>query len=157
MSSFYTTAIWGYEILHLKVGEFATKVVLWNFTLCVNIYTQCKAVFLYSNWHFLHLVDFVYTTSSCNSRDKYQDCTSEAPSITTWHNLQPFFGLLPFFWFVAFFSFVAFFWVCCLLLVCCLFQFNETCVSSGIAHHKHHQSQLDTMCNQFLVCCPCLS
>ena len=60
------------------------------FTLCINIYTQCKAVFLHSNWHFLHLVNFVYTTSSCNSRDKYQDCTSEAPSITTWHNLQPF-------------------------------------------------------------------
>ena len=36
---FYTTAIWGKQILHLKVSKFATK-------LCINL---CKAVFLRCN------------------------------------------------------------------------------------------------------------
>ena len=69
--------------------KFATKVVSWIFIPCVDIYTQCKAGFFAFRLNFL--------TSSCNNRDKYQDCTSQAPSITTWHNLQPIFGSLPFF------------------------------------------------------------
>ena len=59
---FYTTAIWGQEILHLKVRKFATKLSVKFFTLC-NFYTVCKAIFRVPIW---------LTTSGCNGRNKYQ-------------------------------------------------------------------------------------
>ena len=58
----YTTAIWGQEILHLKVRKFATKLNVKFFTLC-NFYTVCKAIFRVPIW---------LTTSGCNGRNKYQ-------------------------------------------------------------------------------------
>ena len=62
LSLFYTTAIWGQEILHLKVRKFATKLNVKFFTLC-NFYTVCKAIFRVPIW---------LTTSGCNGRNKYQ-------------------------------------------------------------------------------------
>ena len=62
LSLFYTTAIWGQEILHLKVRKFATKLSVKFFTVC-NFYTVCKAIFCVPIW---------LTTSGCNGRNKYQ-------------------------------------------------------------------------------------
>ena len=58
LSLFYTTAIWGQEILHLKVRKFATKLSVKFFTVC-NFYTVCKAIFCVPIW---------LTTSGCNGR-----------------------------------------------------------------------------------------
>ena len=72
---FYIAAIWGREILHLKVRKIATK-------LCVKLHTVCKAGFSRSNWKSLHFAKFVYTTSCCDGCDKYLVC--QVCAVITW-------------------------------------------------------------------------
>ena len=51
---FYTTTIWGQEILCFKVGELATK-----------LYAKFYTIFLHSNCKILHFADKNYTTGGC--------------------------------------------------------------------------------------------
>ena len=75
LSFFYITAIRGQDILQLKVGKFATKVVSRH--NCVKFFTLyatfCSVFCLPIGRYYTWLISF-YTTSACDGCDKYQVC-----------------------------------------------------------------------------------